>query len=282
MNIAELIRKEGFSSGLRPQTVRTYIFVVQKFLRIYKKTPYEVTKKDIENHLTQLVKWNKSGSTCNVHLNALKFFYEKVLRKKLTINIHFTKSRRTLPTFLTQEETKKLFDVIDNKKHQLMIKLLYATGMRVSELVKLKVNDFEFNNNYGWIMDGKGGKDRLFVVALKLKNELIKFISEHKLHNWDWLFKGQGINHYSTESIRAIIKKAVINSKINKNIHPHTLRHSFATHLIQNGYAIMEVQPLLGHNSINTTMIYLHMASPNLLKVQSPYDILNETNQSKV
>ena len=113
------------------------------------------------------------------------------------------------------------------------------------------------------------------VSSKKLKQELLHGIAKNKLNADDWLFLGYGRSHYSTSSIRTIIKKASKLAGIKKNVHPHTLRHSFATHLIENGYAVTEVQPLLGHNNIDTTMIYLHMASPNLLKVESPYDSLS-------
>jgi len=279
MNIAELVRKQGFRKGLRHETIKTYITTINKFLTLYHIDPREVTKYDVSNHLENLKKWNRAPSTINVHLNALKFLYEQVLHKKFTLNMQFEKVRKRLPEFLTKQETSKLFQHIHNDKHKLIVKLLYATGMRVGELVKIKVKDFEFDNNYGWVRDGKGGKDRLFVISKKLKSELVCWISENKLNINNWIFKGQGTSHYSTESIRLIIKKAARKAGISKNVHPHTLRHSFATHLIENGYAVTEVQPLLGHNSLNTTMIYLHMASPQLLKVKSPYDSLDEKNK---
>jgi len=274
MNVPELIRKEGFRRGLRHETIKTYITCVTTFMRTYHMDAKEITKQNVQTYLDQLRTWGKADSTINVNLNAIKFLYEKVLGKKLTINLVQTRIRKKVPTFLTQEETAKLFSVIKNSKHQLMVKLLYATGMRVTELISLKVGHFEFNNNYGWIREGKGGKERIFIVAMKLKKELLDWISVNKLVVSDWLFKGNGTNHISASSIRLILKDATTKSDIIKNVHPHTLRHSFATHLIENGYAVTEVQPLLGHNSINTTMIYLHMASPTLLKVKSPYDSL--------
>ncbi|MFH1275571.1 MAG: site-specific tyrosine recombinase/integron integrase [Candidatus Woesearchaeota archaeon] len=277
MDTSELIRNEGLRRGLRIETIKTYVHCLNKFFRINKINPIEVKKNDIIDYISQMQMWGKSDNTVNVHLSALKFFYEKVLNKKLTINIALTKTRKRLPDFLTQDETEKLFWAIDNEKHLLIIKLLYSTGMRVGELVKLKVKDFQFNDNYGWVRDGKGGKDRLFVIASKLKEEILKWIDINKLLNDDWLFSGQGSHHYSTESVRVILNKAVKKANMKKNVHPHMLRHSFATHLIQNGYAVTEVQPLLGHNSINTTMIYLHMASPELLKIKSPYDTLNSS-----
>ena len=255
MDVSELIKKEGLRQGLSPRTIKTYTYCVQKFLRIYHKSPHEVTKNDIEKHIQTLIEQNSSGNTVNVYINALKFCYEDVFKRSLTININFMKVHKRLPEFLTQQETVKLFQAI-SPKHQLMIKLLYATGMRVSELVGLKIKDFEFDNNYGWVREGKGRKDRLFVVAVKLKEELLDWIKTKGLGAEDWLFPGNGSSHYSPASIRLIIKKAARTAGIIKNVHPHTLRHSFATHLIENGYAVTEVQPLLGHGNIDNCAAY--------------------------
>ena len=256
MDVTELIKREGLRRGLRPKSIKTYITCFNKFLRIYRKDAREISKLDIQRYQDQMVKWNKSYSTINTHLNAIKFFYEKILKKKVSMKIKHSKVKRRIPTFLTQEETTQLFNAIKNQKHRLMIKFLYATGMRVSELVSLRVRNFQFDKNYGWVRDGKGGKDRLFIVARKLRCELLAWVSKNKLGFDDWLFPGQSNNHISTSTIQLIIKKAVKVAKIRKNVHPHTLRHSFATHLIQNGYAVTEVQPLLGHGNVNTTMIY--------------------------
>lgn len=274
MDVIGSIQRKGLRRGLSPRTVKTYHYCIQKFLKIYRKELKLITKKDVENYLDRLIKWNKATNTINTHLNAIKFFFEQVLRKKLSVNVAYSKVSRRLPEFLTKEETTKLFEAISNYKHKLMIRLLYATGMRVSELVSLKVKDFEFNQNYGWVREGKGRKDRLFVVAIKLKQELQKLIKCSQLKPEDWLFQGKGKSHISPQTIQRIVKKAARKAGIKKRVHPHTLRHSFATHLVQNGYAVTEVQPLLGHNRLETTMIYLHMASPNLLAVKSPYDSL--------
>jgi integrase/recombinase XerD len=160
MRVTELIQNEGLRRGLRPKTIKTYGYVLTKFFRVCHKNPLEISKSDIVGYLGNLRKWGKADNTINVHLNALKFFYEKVLNKKLTLRVQHKRVRKKLPTFLTKEETSQLFSAIKNKKHQVMIKFLYATGMRLSELVHLKVKDFEFNENYGWVRNGKGGKDR--------------------------------------------------------------------------------------------------------------------------
>lgn len=272
---SELIRKEALRWSFSPRTIKTYCFCVEKFLLSYRNKELKyITKKDLQEYFDRFIEKGRPGNTINVHLNAVKFFFEEVLKKRLTVNITYSKTPRRLPEFLTKEEVVRLLDSIINPKHKLMITLLYATGMRVGELVSLKVRDFEFNQNYGWVRQGKGRKDRLFIIPQKLKSELLDWVETQKLGSDDWLFRSYGREHISPATIQAIIKEAARKAKIFKKVHPHTMRHSFATHLIQNGYAVTEVQPLLGHSSLQTTMVYLHMAAPELLKVKSPYDAL--------
>lgn len=255
------------------RTIRAYVFCVNQFFRICHKELKRINKKDIEDYLYRFVEKNAAGNTINVHLNALKFFFEESLRKRLTINIKYSKIPKKLPEFLTKDEFIRLVNAIENKKHKLIVKLIYSAGLRVGELVNLRVKNLELEKNYGWVRQGKGNKDRLFIIAEKLKDEIKEFIKNNNLNNEDWLFKGNNRNHLSIESIQNIIKKAAKIAKINKNVHPHTLRHSFATHLIENGYDVASVQSLLGHNSMQTTMIYLHLAG-NMLNVKSPFDSL--------
>ena len=279
MYLLEQIRNEGNRRGLSPRTIKTYCFCVKQFLFCYEKELKLLTKNDVEDYLLKMIHREKAGNTINVHLNALKFFFEKVLKRKITVNVPFVKKPKRLPEFLTKEELISLIDAIKNEKHKLMILLLYSTGMRVSELVSLKIKNFEFDLNYGWIREGKGRKDRLFILAEKLKQQLLQHIEQNQLNQEDYLFSGRR-EYISVESIRMILRKATKQAKLKKKVHPHMLRHSFATHLIQNGYAVTEVQPLLGHNSLNTTMIYLHMASPLLLRVKSPLDILENPQKA--
>ena len=156
-----------------------------------------------------------------------------------------------------------------------MITLLYSAGLRISELLNLKIKDFQFDQNYGWVRQGKGRKDRIFIISPKIKDNLLPYITQNNLQAEDVLFH----NHRKTmsaQTVRMIIKKAITLADISKNIHPHTLRHSFATHLLENGYAVTDLQPLLGHSKIETTLIYTHLAQPKLLNIKSPYDFLPE------
>jgi len=271
--LIEQLQKEGLRRNLSPRTINTYYYCVQKFLRCFHhKELRAITKDEIRNHLDKFL---TCPNTLNVHLNALKFFYEQVLHKKLTVNIQFSKTAKRLPEFLTKEELVDLISNIKNSKHRLMIELMYGTGMRVSELLHLKIKDIAFEQNYGWVRQGKGRKDRPFIIPLKLKERLLTLIQDEQLTFENWLFCSNRQKQYSASSLRAIIQEAKRKSTITKKIYPHTLRHSFATHLIQNGYAVTELQPLLGHSRLETTMIYVHMAAPNMLTVKSPYDSLN-------
>jgi site-specific recombinase XerD len=271
--LIEKMQKEAQRRGLSPRTIKTYTYCINRFLRVNRNKELKaITKEEVKDYLDQFL---HCSNTLNVNLNAIKFFFEEVLHKKLTININFSKTPKTLPEFLTKEETATFLQAITNPKHRLMIELMYGTGMRVSELVNLKVKDLSFDNNYGWIRHGKGNKDRMFIIPLRLKEQLKQLIITQNLSAQDWLFSGQSGNHYSVSSIQMIVKQAKKAAKLDKNIHPHTLRHSFATHIVQNGYTVMELQPLLGHSKLETTMIYLHTASPNMLNVKSPLDSLN-------
>ncbi|QQG38714.1 MAG: tyrosine-type recombinase/integrase [Candidatus Woesearchaeota archaeon] len=271
MEINYLIQREGLRRGLSPRTTTTYCKCVEQFFKQCHKGPKEVTKKDIREYIDKLVDKKRAGNTINVYLNSLKFFFEEVLKRNMQLKIKYSKVPKTLPIVLTQEETKKLFEAIKNEKHKLMVELMYSAGLRVSELVNLKVKDLELDNNYGWVRNGKGGKDRMFVIAEKIKNRLIEYIKN--LNYEEHLFSGHR-TPISRRTLQVIIKDAAKKARINKKVHPHTLRHSFATHLIENGCDISSVQSLLGHNSIQTTMTYLHTASNKMIKVKSPFDIL--------
>ncbi len=270
MEITELIQRKAILRGLSPRTIKTYTFIVNSFLRKYHKAAFEVTKNDIEKHCLLLLEKNSCGNTLNVHLNALKFFYEECLGRKLTVNIRYYKAPQNLPEFLTQEETIKVLNAITNQKHLLMITLIYSAGLRVSELLNLKVKDLHLNEGYGWVRQGKGRKDRVFIIAEKLKIELSSWINN--LFPENYVFSNYNARQMSSQTIRKILSHAAKMAGITKHIHPHTLRHSFATHLIENGYALTDVQPLLGHSRIETTMVYTHLASPKLCHVKSPYD----------
>ena len=148
--------------------------------------------------------------------------------------------------------------------------MLYSSGIRVSEIVNIKKQDLDFNENIGWVRQGKGKKDRMFILSQKLSKKLKKFIEKNK--DWKYIFSKN--KPLSTRNIQKIVQKATINAGIDKSVHPHTLRHSFATHLLDSNVDLRKIQKLLGHSSIATTQIYLHISSEQLKDIKNPLDSL--------
>jgi integrase/recombinase XerD len=276
MDIIELINKEGFRRKLSVQTIKAYCFCVGKFLVFCNKDPRKITKKDVREFMEYLADKGKSGNTLNVYLNAVKFMTEGLLFKNWRLDIRYSKVPKGLPTVLTKHEVLKLINSIENQKHKLMVSLMYSAGLRVSELVNLKAGDLEFDRNYGWVRHGKGNKDRIFILSEKLK-EGLKGIVENDLYSDSYIFRGSNGGYISKESVYMIVKSAAKKAGISKNVHPHTLRHSFATHLIEGNYDVCSLQYLLGHNSPETTMVYVHTAVNKIIDVKSPFDSLTQT-----
>jgi site-specific recombinase XerD len=283
MDLIELTRKELLRRKYSERTVESYLFCLQKFL-LWKgidnsnscTNPRRLSKKDVKDYLDYLCEKGMSASTLNVTLQALKFSLENILNKRFFVNLPYSKRAKRLPEVLSQSEVIKLFSAIKNTKHSLMVRLMYSAGLRISELVNLKVKDVEFEKGFGWVRKGKGNKDRVFILSEKIGIELQNFVMAEKLITEDFIFNGR-FTHLTTRTVYEIIIKAVIDSglyDVGKKIHPHTLRHSFATHLIENGNDITSVQSILGHSRIDTTMVYVHIASPLLLNLKSPYDAL--------
>ena len=234
----------------------------------------KITKYDVKRYLLSLSDHEKSKSTMNVHLQAVKFALEEILNKRsIFVKLPYAKVPTKLPEVLTKEEVIKIFSVIENEKHKLMMQVLYGSGLRVSELVHLRVRDLDFTNNVGWVREGKGRKDRLFIIAEKVKDELKKYVENKEVH--EFVFSGRKEQAVHVRTLQEILKSATKKAGIKKRVHPHTLRHSFATHLIEEGNPLQVVQSLLGHKSADTTMIYVHLVNPSMVKVKSPLDNLS-------
>lgn len=276
MDVIELMKKELFRRNYSRRTIKTYLFCLRRFLKYCHKEPKKINNNDLKEYLFRLKSNGVSGSTLNVHLNALKFVMEHILGKKFVVNIRYSKTPNRVPIVLSQEEVFRLIWVIKNKKHNLMMKLMYGAGLRVSELVHLRVRDLELENNFGWVRKGKGDKDRLFIIAENINQKFQEYIRENNLGPDSWLFHGNKRRHLSQKSVYEIVRKSAKKAGIKKKVHPHTLRHSFSTHLIENGYDVSSVQSLLGHNSMETTMVYIHMANPRMISVKSPLDNLGD------
>ncbi len=263
MKLQTELKLRGFS----PLTVRNYTFFVEKFLKQTTKNLTDLNDDDIKQYLAFLID-SKSKSTTMLAAASLKFFFQEVLHKPVT-TIRVPKKDKKLPEVLSREEVKRLIDAADTTKSRLMISLLYSSGLRVSELVKLKPHDVRFEENIGWARSGKGSKDRMFILSEQLSSELKEYL-KHRQH--EYLFSKD--KPLTTRNLQKIVKRTREKIGIDKKVTPHTLRHSFATHLLESGTDIRKIQVLLGHNSLSTTEIYTHVSTEELKKVKNPLDNL--------
>jgi integrase/recombinase XerD len=262
--------------GFSPLTARNYGFFVEKFLKGAGKPAAELNEEDAKNYLANLFD-TKSKNTIMLAAAALKFFYIEILKKDFA-NVRIPKKDKALPQVLTKDEVKALINSADNEKSRLIISMLYSSGLRVSELVNLKVADLDFNEKTGWVRRGKGAKDRIFPLSENMMNDLKAYLEDKGAGN-NYLFSKE--KALTTRNIQKIIKGTKDRAKIAKKVTPHTLRHSFATHLLEAGTDIRLIQAMLGHSSLSTTQLYTHISSEQIKKVVNPLDnLMNEGKEN--
>ena len=214
-----------------------------------------------------------SEARLHSRLSAIKFYFEQVLKQeKFFADIPRPKKHSTLPKHISQRDVKRLFEVTTNLKHNTMLKLCYGMGLRVSEIIGLKVTHIDSGNMQVLIERGKGKKDRYVNLPESLLAQLRAYFKEYRPN--EYLFEGQYGGQYSTRSAQAVFKQAMKKARINKEIGIHGLRHSYATHLMEAGTDIGYIQKLLGHSDIRTTLIYAKVTDRDIKKIKSPLDNL--------
>jgi len=259
--------------GYTEATQKAYLRYNKQLQQHLNKPIQKATKQDIKKYLANLITQQKSNNTIAQAKSAILFYQNKVLEKDIA-GIQTPKIEQKLPNVLTTQEIQALLETATYTKSKLIIKLLYSTGIRVSELVNLKWQDLEPSQGTAWVRQGKGQKDRLITISKQLCEELQTI----KKENTQYIFPGQN-GKMSTRNVQSIIKRAGKKANIDKDITPHTLRHSFATHLLENGNDLRIIQELLGHSNIQTTQIYTHISSEAKQNVNNPLDNLKESNQ---
>jgi len=264
-NLERELKIRGFSR----RTTDSYLLYNRLFLEFIKKSPREVTNDDIRRYLESIIDRGCASSTLNVALNALKFYYREILKRKFFFDIKGAKKTNYLPTILSKEEIQKMLAVTKNPKHHFLISLMYSAGLRVSEATKIRMCDFDLDRRLIMVKCGKGRKDRCTLLSEKLIPVLKRQMLLKKPK--DYLFTGaHGKGHLTSESAEKIVKKAAEAAEIMKKVSCHTLRHSFATHLLEAGTDIRYIQELLGHAKLETTQIYTKVTSNNLQNIKSP------------
>lgn len=256
-------------------TIKSYSEALKSFLVFYRaKSLKSITNEDVIIYNNDFIlKHNLSASYQNQIVNAIKLFFRIVAQKTIDPDlIHRPKREKKLPNVLSKEEVKMLLESTSNLKHKTMLSLIYACGLRRSELLNLKLMDIDSKRNILIIRQSKGKKDRITPLSLKILEMLRSYYQLYKPEKW--LFEGYNKDQYSEQSLQSVMKQAVYKSKIEKPVSLHWLRHSYATHLLESGTDLRFIQELLGHNSSKTTEIYTHVSTKSLQQIKSPFDDL--------
>ncbi|WP_297338525.1 site-specific integrase [Algoriphagus sp.] len=272
-----LLSQKLILKAFSPSTVKNYTSALKQFLGFFESRDLkELSKEEIESFVYhQITKYKISESAQNTLINAIKAYYEHVLGRPRTVyEIQRPKKSHSLPNVLSKEEVAGLIGVTENLKHRAILMTIYSAGLRISEAIQLRIADIHSDEGYLFIKGAKGKKDRRTVLSPHLLNLLRNYFKHYKPAYW--LFEGQDGCQYSAKSIQMILRKAIEKSGANPWATVHTLRHSFATHLLQQGTNLRYVQALLGHESSKTTEIYTHILSISNKNVQSPLDSLDE------
>lgn len=257
-----------------PYTIRNYLEANLNLLNFTKKEPQEINIDDVKGYMAENLS-DRASTSIILFLSAIKYAYSNILNKDITAGIKRPKREKKIPVVLSKDEIKKLLDSVINKKSKLMISLMYACGFRVSELINLKVEDLDFDEKVGHVRQAKGKKDRNFNIPNFLADDLKEQAELQKSNNEEYLFTGPN-RKLSSRNMQKIMQTVVKKAGIKKSVHPHTLRHSFATHLLESGIDIRMIQELLGHADLSTTQIYTHISSEEMKKISSPLDNLME------
>jgi len=266
-NLAQELIIRGFSK----RTIKSYLSHNQRFLDFVGKSAREVSSQDIKNYLLYLKGQNYSNTSLNSVISALKFYYSQLLHRKLFFVIKRPKKEKFLPMVLSKLEIVKIINSSSNLKHKTLLSLLYGSGLRVSEVIKIKISHLDLATKSLLVKDGKGNKDRYTLLSgqsIKLLEIYLKKLPSAQIY----LLAGLNAPHLSQRSAQKIFDKALDKSGIKKEATCHSLRHSFATHLLESGVSIRYIQKLLGHSSLKTTEIYTSVARDFWENIKSPLD----------
>ena len=280
--LKDQMREYMTTHGYSEKTIELYTCCVKCFSYHFMKSPLDITYEQIESFFLFLRQEKKSESTIHIYYEALKYFYSMHNIRNRLPHITFARINNKLPEILCQNEVFQLLANCNSLKYRTIFTLIYSAGLRVSEAANLKLSDIDFERKQIFIRNGKNKKDRYTLLADETMRQIKNYL---QIYNpIEYLFYGNDIcNKISIDCIQRKFKTLINDNNIIKNIHIHTLRHCFATHLLENGTSIFYIMQLLGHSNIQTTMIYLHMQSLDKLNIQSPIDkyIVTQNNISK-
>ena len=268
--------------NLSPRTIKMYLCWMKQYTIHYGKSPDQLGDEEIRGYLYYLLKDKKaSQSSMNQAYSALKFFYETTLQRQWNgSKIPRSKVPKKLPVVLSQNEVLRIFSATKNLKHRAALMVIYSGGLRVGEAVRLKLSDIDRERMSIRVRQGKGAKDRYTILGERALEVLREYW--HAYHPQDWLFPGEKAGNYlSVSSIQCAFRGCLSRACISKKASVHTLRHSFATHLLEHGIDLYFIQRFLGHTSSKTTSVYIHVARKNIANLKSPIDFLDDYEKPK-
>ncbi len=278
----ETLRREMRLKGYSHKTVKAYQSCIRTLVRHYwPKHPRELSSEDLRSFLLHLLeKEHWKASSVNQMINAMRLLYVDLYKLPFAIgSIPRPKKEKSLPVILSSEEVKRLFDALGNLKHRTMLMLVYSAGLRVGEVVHLKLADIDSQRKMIHIRSGKGKKDRYTLLSDVIIEMLREYWRAYKPK--EWLFEGQKEGRaYSVRSAEKVFEQAVVKAGITKQVSIHSLRHAFATHLLEQGTDIRYIQELLGHSSLRTTEVYTHVSKRVMANIRSPIEQIVQKNGS--
>lgn len=269
------MREDILLRGLSKNTLESYILNTRIFLEYCNRPAEQLNEQDIRDFLFYLIKEKKvKPQTVNTYSAAIRFLFAVTLNRTLNyLQIPRQKKRKTLPEVLTREEVTSIINSCLNIKHKAMLMVTYSSGLRVSEVAAIKMQHVDSKNMRLFVDGGKGGKDRYTLLAHACLEVLREYWKKYRPeHPEGWLFLGTyNVSHITSSAIELAFNKAVKRAGITKDVSIHSLRHAFSTHLLEDGATLLQVKELLGHSSIQSTTIYLHLANLTA-DVKSPLD----------
>jgi site-specific recombinase XerD len=256
-----------------PKTIINYEHALMRLALHYNKSPLDMSTEEIENYLFHVLEVEKlAPATINLHIGAFKKFFTLMAPHSNVMKpIDKVKDVKKIPSVLTTDEIAKMVQSTQNLKHRAMIELIYSSGIRLSEFINLRPCDIDGKNMLVHVVRGKGGKERYTVISTHALQTLREYYIKYRPKLY--LFEGPRHKQYSLRTVGKVVGNAAKRAGINKNVTPHTLRHSFATHLLEQNINLCTIQKLLGHSSIKTTTIYTHVSNATITNIVNPLDL---------
>ncbi|MEK7158093.1 MAG: tyrosine-type recombinase/integrase [Patescibacteria group bacterium] len=267
-NLAEIIKREMSARNYSRRTIKTYTGIARSLYLYFRKSLGAFSEADFKTYLADTNNRGVSSATLRLHAQVINFLMREIYKRVDFHPLKTPKRDSRLPAVLTRGEIQKMLDATKNHKHRTLIALAYAAGLRVGEVVRLRVRDIDLASNVVMVRQGKGRKDRLTILSPKLLPDLERQLS-FKQPN-DFVFASERGGRLTEATAQAVFSQALARAGVTKHATFHSLRHSFATHLLENGTDIRYVQVLLGHANIRTTERYTHVTNPALRNIQSP------------